>query len=157
MTLAIDFVDINDDYRISNHGEVYSLKSGRYLQPQIMKNGYLKTSYKIGSSTLIHRLVAEAFIPNPNKFSEVNHKDGNKRNNRADNLEWVTPKGNMAHAVAQGLMSRKGENHKMVKLTEADVIAIRGSLLTGNALAEKYSVSIGLISMIINNKRWKHI
>lgn len=155
--MTIDFVEINDSYRIYYHGAVYSLKSGRYLIPQKMKNGYLRTSFRIGNSVLIHRLVAEAFIPNPGKLPEVNHKNGDKADNRAENLEWVSPKGNMKHAVESGLMSRKGENHKMVKLTEADVIAIRGSLLTGNALAEKYSVSIGLISMIINNKRWKHI
>lgn len=92
-------------YQISNLGRIKSLskkvknKNGyRTTKEKIMKNilsnnGYLQTTLRKGKrpkSFLIHRLVAEAFIPNPNKYKCVNHKDENKLNNNVNNLEWCT-------------------------------------------------------------------
>lgn len=65
-------------------------------------NLYNKDNPK-GKKVLIHRIVAEVFVPNPDNLPEVNHKDGNKLNNCVDNLEWVTRKGNMEHAMFKGL------------------------------------------------------
>jgi len=87
-----------DGYYISSFGRVWSDKQKcRFMKPHSTGNGYLMVSLYIKNKQhpkLVHRLVAEAFIPNPNKFPQVNHKDETKDNNRADNLEWCTSKYN---------------------------------------------------------------
>lgn len=86
-------------YTVDERGRVYSLISERYLKPNITKSGYCSVELfdNNGKSKrlLIHRLVATAFIPNPNNYNEVNHKDENPSNNHVDNLEWCTHKYNM--------------------------------------------------------------
>lgn len=102
-------------YKVSEHGDVYSVprksrngnKQGGYLlTPQKHRNGYvfyhLTKNGEIKGKTA-HRLVAEAYVSNPHGLAEVNHIDGNKENNSANNLEWVTRSQNNAHAVANGL------------------------------------------------------
>lgn len=92
-------------YLVSTCGCVYSIKRKKYLKPQkgihylqvqLNKDGY-------GLTKTIHRLVAEAFIQNPNLKPEVNHIDGNKLNNNVCNLEWVTSSENSLHALSIGL------------------------------------------------------
>lgn len=96
-------------YQISNLGNLISIKHNR-IKPIIVKtqksqrylrvNLWKKGEYKTFS---IHRLVAEAFLPNPNKFPVVNHKDGNKLNNKANNLEWCTQSHNVKESYKLGL------------------------------------------------------
>lgn len=99
-------------YEVSNLGEVRSLPrattSGKTLTPNNSGKGYLQVAlYKNGKSKrlLVHRLVAQAFVPNPLNLSSVNHKDENKKNNRFDNLEWCTPQYNLSY---NGLHKRRG-------------------------------------------------
>lgn len=96
-------------YQVSNLGRVKSLnyhRTGkeRILKPGTQTKGYLKVPlYKYGKieEFRVHRLVAEAFIPNPNKYPCVNHKDENKQNNSVDNLEWCTVQYNTVYSCAK--------------------------------------------------------
>jgi hypothetical protein len=92
-----------EDYQVSSLGRVKSLKYGKehILKSIIVRSGYLSVNlYANGKARLtsIHRIVAKVFIPNPKRKPEVNHKDGNKKNNILGNLEWVTKSENQKHA-----------------------------------------------------------
>lgn len=96
-------------YMVSNKGRIKSLtrrvwnytKPGRILKPQHKENGYLQVNLrgdcKQDKHAYVHRLVALAFIPNPEQFPEINHKNCNKSDNRVENLEWCTSRYNKAH------------------------------------------------------------
>ncbi len=100
---------LEDHYRVSNLGRVLSMHSG-VLRPQANNHGYLYVYLRFGGrgKSYIHRLVAEAFIPNsdPDVNTVVNHIDFNPKNNRADNLEWTTDKGNVHHSIRAGRYER---------------------------------------------------
>jgi len=105
MELWKDVKGFEGIYQVSNKGRLKSFKAskdGRILSNKNHKGGYLSVVLVCKSrmkSTRMHRLVAEAFLPNPENKPEVNHKDGNKQNNRVENLEWVTRKENHRHAL----------------------------------------------------------
>lgn len=110
--IAKDILDYECKYLITNFGRIFSLKDNhnkdRILERKSSydSNGYPSIGlYKnnILDTRLIHRLVAEAFIPNPNSYPEVNHIDGVKTNNVFTNLEWVTSSQNKQHAHRLGL------------------------------------------------------
>ena len=114
-------------YGISSIGRVYNSATDTMLKPFPNNNGYLMVDIfhnTVKERVAIHRLVARYFIPNPEAKDFVNHIDGNKQNNKVDNLEWVTPSENSQHAVATGL-SPVGSEKTLAKLTEADVIDIQ--------------------------------
>lgn len=109
-----DVIGYEGLYQVSNLGKIkrvmftngkYSFKKERLLN-KFLINGYEKVELNkngIGKPKFIHRLVAEAFIPNPENKLQVNHIDGNKQNNCISNLEWATPSENTKHAYMTGL------------------------------------------------------
>jgi len=109
----------------------------------------------------VHRLVAEAFILNPDNKREVNHIDGNPKNNAVLNLEWVTHRENMAHARNTGLNLHRGERHNWNRLKEHEVREIwKMSFvygLTNRLIAKTCGVSRGTVSAIHTRKIWRHL
>lgn len=97
-------------YQISDKGRVKRTETGAILKPSVSTNGYLFVNpYKNGKNypKNIHRLVAEAFLPNPHNFTEVNHKDEDKTNNDISNLEWCDRSHNINHGNRNVKVARK--------------------------------------------------
>jgi len=165
MVSEVKIIPGYEDYECDIFGNVYSLKRGkrRKLKPQINRYGYLvvglynNCKYKICK---IHRLVMLVF--HGASELDVNHIDGNKKNNNFLNLEYCTRSENILHAYKMGLACNKGENHPSNKLTKKEVIEIKTSLLKpyhgiNKDLAKKYGVDRTIISKIKREINWKHV
>lgn len=157
-------------YQISSFGRVKSLNYNHTNQPKILKNnlqntGYLAVSLNFNGKVKtisVHRLVAEAFIPNPDNKPFVNHINGIKTDNRAENLEWCTASENTNHGIKIGLINDiRGQKNIFSVLSESDVLEIRKRYSENKEsykeIAKKYNVTPENISMIINKKTWKHL
>jgi len=95
-------IDGFEDYEVSTWGRIFNTKTGRYIRPEICKKGYLRVDLYNDAGRKhckVHRLVAKAFIPNPENKPDINHIDGNNQNNSISNLEWVTNKENSLKAT----------------------------------------------------------
>lgn len=126
-----------EQYEVSNTGIVRNKVTGHILSPQEDKKGYLRVRLSLHdkkATAKVHRLVAMAFIPNPEGKPQVNHKDTDKHNNRVGNLEWATNSENQIHAYKTGLnyvTGRAGRKKKPVcklNLNTGEVIGTYKSL-----------------------------
>lgn len=136
-------------YYVSDDGEVVVLKCQK-LKGWIDHYGYPTiTPGKSKKKMKIHRLVAKAFIPNPNNFAMVNHKDGNKKNNKVNNLEWCSCKQNNQHAWKTGLKKRRCSD---AQILEAVQLVKNGT--PQREAAKKVGISYGhLANIMIGNKQ----
>ena len=162
---------IPTSYIISSHGRIFNSsfhgKKGkvRQLKTRVDKDGYEVVGIFVNGvqkSVKIHRLVAIAFIPNPNHKPEVNHINGKeKTNNGVWNLEWVTAKENIKHAIDNGLrIPKHGEEIYSSKYTRKDIIKIAEMLVKNKSfdyIKKKTGVKSSYIHHILHKKRWKHV
>ena len=144
-----------DDYDITRSGKVINRHTGREIKPQKNGKGYYRVG--IGKKLLfVHRLVAEKYIPNPEGKLQVNHKDGDKTNNNADNLEWVTNQENRSHAIKNSL-HLTGEKCPWAKLTEEQVKFIRlHTEISSKEMASAFGISDSHVREIRRNESWKY-
>lgn len=152
----------DDHYEISYDGHIRNAKTKRVLHEYAGKDGYLRTQFA-GKTRLIHRAVATTYLDNPLKLPEVNHIDGNKMNNSVDNLEWCSRNSNLKHAYDMGLRTATGSRNARSKLTEEDVVYIKGHYIPGDkkfgakALARYFGVAPQTISAINSGQNWKYL
>lgn len=156
---------LKDLYTINSKGEIFSDNTGKmktrnksnteYQLINLMCENGRKKTFKV------HRLVLMAFCPidNPEK-KEVNHIDGNKKNNCLDNLEWCTSSENQKHAFKTGLQhARRGEQSNFSKLSQEDVDKIfflRKAGYTQQKIADTVGCTRNNISLILNYKTWSN-
>lgn len=152
----------NSKYFITESGDVYS-KKGNKLTPVLNHKGYytVKIFYEKGKykTKFIHRLVAEAFIDNPNNLETVNHKNGIKTDNRVENLEWLSRLNNTKHA-AEVLQAQKGD--KATNLTINSEIAIEICKLLEKDMrnidiANLLDIPKNIVRDIRTRKTWTHL
>lgn len=161
-------------YQVSNLGRVKSLnriikskligsfqkqgtiikphKRGNYLKVSLSKNGEI-------NQLSVHRLVAQTFVVNPEKKPCVNHKNGDKIDNKDTNLEWMSYSENTTHSYKNGFQKVQfGSKTSQAKLNELQVLQIRqlSKKITVTEIESKYNMTVSTISQIINRKLWKH-
>lgn len=164
-------------YEVSSLGNVRSIArtcrsrwgtkkpvAGRAMKASLQPTGYPALTLRKGGKgyrRAVHRLVALAFIPNPDGKPQVNHKNGDKTDNRAENLEWVTGSENCRHALAEELYQMaRGEQRASAKLTEDNVREIRALARSGmfhRDIAAQFGVGRKAITKVVNFQRWKHV
>lgn len=147
---SVNFYPLHIDSRfeISEYGIIRNRKTKSVKSQYLNDAGYPMITISKGNKSnpyRVHKLLAEMFIPNPDKKPEVNHIDGNKKNYALSNLEWSTHAENMGHAFTTGLANNTGERNGMNKISEATARQIKELLATGMS-QYKIANQIGSIS-----------
>lgn len=161
-----DIPGFEGKYAITEDGRVWShWRRGGWRKIQTHRLGYKNVMFCLDGKVknfYVHRLVATAFIPNPENKLEINHKDGNKENNHISNLEWSDRSSNVKHAFKKGLLKpRRGKFNKKTKLLESEVIQIKKigklNLMTNTEIAKKFNVHRTTIRDILSGKNWHYL
>lgn len=148
---------------VGNNGGIYNL-GDILLKPRKSRGYNVVVLCKLGKTKnfLVHRLVAGAFLENKDNKATVNHINGNKTDNRLENLEWATSSEQQRHALSTGLRDKtKGEKSNLAKLKEEDIFEIRRLYKTGfyrmGNIAKKFNIAKNTVNSIVHSYTWKHL
>lgn len=168
-------------YKVSDRGDVLSVSriilskdhndkptkaivDEKILKSKIEKTGYVSVTVKDRDRRMtfrVHKLVAQAFIPNPENKPQINHINGIKTDNRVENLEWCTQVENAKHAVATGLNTPTiGTRHWNHKHSEEDALLVKTEYEGGMSrkqISKKYGYEYVFVYNVTSGQRWKHI
>jgi len=160
--VKLNIPGLKHEYTIDTEGIVRNETTGKVLKGTAItrKNRYRKIH--LDKFYPLHRLVAEHFLPKPEGCDYVNHINGDRHDNRAANLEWVTQSENMKHAYRTGLKSNHAEKNPFRKLTEEDVKriwALRHTGMTARQIRDhlRLNVSIACVKAIRQGKNWTSV
>lgn len=140
---------IFENYTVSRDGKIWSLLSKKYLK--FMVNTYYYVTFRTNGKRrnyAVHRIVAEAYVPNPNNYKIVNHKDGNKKNNNVENLEWCTHEENCKHAYSSGI--RKSQAKFIIQYENSNKL---NEFSSANEASLATSIPASTISNICRGKK----
>lgn len=160
------FPEMHERYFIDETGQLYTDYGATKMSNNYIRNCYMSNTlyWKDGTKKQYarHRLVLMTFCPVENMNDlQVNHKDGDKLNNKLDNLEWTTPQQNTQHAWDNNRCEKmRGENHPLHKLTEQEVLEISKKLKNNysmSQLAREYNISRRTIGRIRDRESWKRV
>lgn len=174
-----DILGYEKEYAVSTFGRVYSYskmvwqpQKGKYvkrkeriLRQKKCSDGYLAVTLQtdgVRRYTGVHRLVALMFVKNDKNKPQVNHKFGDKKDNRPQKLEWVTCKENINHAIQSGVYPRKGEGNGRSLLTEQIVREMRKNYVRKKQgylieMSNKYGISVRQAGKICRREAWGHL
>lgn len=171
-----DILNYEGYYQVSNLGRIKSLKryvkkrwdtliliDEKILKPILRKDGYYRIKLcKNGNydHPLVHQVVLKTFVKNLENKPQINHINGDKSNNKLNNLEWTTISENIQHSYNNNLHKKlRGVKNGASKLTETDILEIRkiGKLRKVKDTAFKYNITTHTVWCILNNKSWTHI
>lgn len=148
-------------YILYSDGRIFKKSTSKFMTGSTNSDGYIQVC-QYGTLKKIHRIIAEAFVPNPENKPQVNHINGIKTDNRYENLEWCTQSENILHAFKIGLnIPNRGSKNGFSKLKELEVLEIRRRLLIPDSsmgtIAKEFNTSLQNICMIKLGKAWKHL
>lgn len=149
--------------RIPNHYGYYATRDGQIIGKRkkqmigsINRDGYrevILSHYGVGKPYRVHRLIAETFLPNPNKLPFVNHKDGNKLNCNVDNLEWCTRSENAIHSFRTGLQTKVTNPYGTYRvLTEDEINTIKKLHCEDKLLDREIAIRLGCSRSLVSRK-----
>ncbi|QMW05320.1 NUMOD4 domain-containing protein [Spirosoma foliorum] len=148
---------------MGGHGQCFKEVKEKVLNPGIHKSSGYRFVGLNGrkTKTPVHRAIAKTFIPNPDNKPFINHIDGNKINNRVENLEWCTAKENVRHAIAMGLTNVSGVNQPTAQINDDIVRQMRAMYketnMTYREIANHFGVIRQLAERVITGYTWKHV
>ena len=149
-----------NNYLCNENGEIYSLLRNKILKGRSLK-GYKRVALMKDGKTidvLVHRLIAQTFLPNPENKPYINHIDGDKTNNSVSNLEWCTQKENVQHAIETGLKDDRGTHSPRASCNEEKLKEIRSLISEGKRneeIAKIIGVSKDVVRYIRCNRTYK--